>query len=286
MKIITHRGLDPAKKNYFVESSLEAFTDQLSRGYGLEFDLQITKDNKIVIIHDHNLKRISNGKDERRISEIDADEILAMDFNGCHIASLDKLIYLINEKQSPNSISAIHLKHHYQNKKYLDIILNYLKNVYADKFIIFDVTIETAKYLKKHNSKLHLASSVSHPFDIKRYNNVVGGTLLEINDVLNNRELFDWVWLDEWDLIDENGSTKKLYTDETFKILKSKGIKIALVTPELHATSPNLLGGERHVDAETKEKLFDRMKEIVNLRPDAVCTDYPDQVKQLLYPLV
>lgn len=281
MYIITHRGLDPSKENYFAESSLGAFTDQLNRGYGLEFDLQITKDNKIVIIHDYNLMRISNGKDKRKISEIDADEILDIDFNGCRIISFDKLLGLIKEKQSPNSISAIHLKYQCQNKKTLDVILNYLKDVDVDKFVIFDITIETAKYLKEHNSKLHLAPSVSHSFDIKRYNNATGGTLMGINDVLNNRELFDWVWLDEWDLTNENGNAKKFYTEETFEIFKSKGIKVALVAPELHATSPSLLGKESHADAETKEKLFDRIKEIIDLVPDAICTDYPDQVKQL-----
>ena len=32
--IITHRGLEPSRSNYFSESSLEAFKDQLSRGFG------------------------------------------------------------------------------------------------------------------------------------------------------------------------------------------------------------------------------------------------------------
>ena len=42
MNIITHRGLDPSYQNYYLESSIEAFDNQLNRGFGLEFDLQIT----------------------------------------------------------------------------------------------------------------------------------------------------------------------------------------------------------------------------------------------------
>lgn len=280
MHIITHRGLDPSKGNYFAESSLEAFTDQLNRGYGLEFDLQITKDRKIVVIHDNNLTRISKGKDTRNISEINLDEILSMEFDGCHLTSLDRLLNLIDKKQFPDSISAIHIKYQLQNKFNLDIIIDYLKSANANKFIIFDISTETAKYLKENNGKLNLAPSVSHYFDIKRYNVAVGGTLTSVETVLNNINLFSWVWLDEWDRKNESGDAKKFYTKEVFEMFKSSGIKVAVVSPELHATSPNLLGGENHTDAETKEKLFDRIKEIINLNPDAICTDYPDNIKQ------
>ncbi len=282
MKIITHRGLDPSKGNYFIESSLEAFTDQLSRGYGLEFDLQITKDNKVIILHDSTLKHISEGKDERTIRDIDLDELLAMEFSGNHLISFDKILDLVQEKQSLEALSAIHLKYTLQNKNDLDTILSYLKNTDTGKFIIFDVKIDTAKYLKEHNSKLALAPSVSLPYDIKRYNTIAGGTLLSVEETLENKNLFSAVWLDEWDLTDENNKLKKLYTAEIFKIFHDSELKIGLVTPELHNTSPNLLGGEKHPDAKTFESLTIRLKEIIALNPDMVCTDHPDTVKYLI----
>jgi glycerophosphoryl diester phosphodiesterase len=282
MIIITHRGLDPSKKTYFVESSIESFEDQLSRGFGLEFDLQFTKDNKIVVLHDSNLKRISLGRDTREICDINANEILAMEFNNCHIISFDKLLELIDDKQFPKAISAIHIKSENQSSSKLDIILSYLEKTTPDKFIIFDVTLSTAKYLKENNPGLNLAPSVAHSFDIERYNSTVGNTLINLETILDNKNLFDWVWLDEWDKTDKNNGTKTLYKKETFDKLREANIKIALVSPELHATSPNLLGREKHADAETKEKLFDRMEEIINLEPDAICTDYPDQIKYLL----
>lgn len=281
MIIITHRGLDPSKENYFLESSLEAFEDQLSRGFGLEFDLRFTKDNQIVILHDSNLGRISLGNDMRKICEIDIDEILSMEFNGCHITSFDNLLKLIDDKQSPSAISAIHLKHESQNKEKLDIILSYLNKATLSKFIIFDVTLDTAKYLKENSPELNLAPSVAHNFDIERYNSVVGNTLINIETILDNKNLFSWAWLDEWDKTDKNNGTKTLYNKETFDKLREANIKIALVTPELHATSPNLLGGEKHEDALNQDKLFARIKEIIELKPDALCTDYPDRVNDL-----
>ena len=44
MNVITHRGLNFSRPGYFLESSLEAFVDQLDNGFGLEFDVRLTKD--------------------------------------------------------------------------------------------------------------------------------------------------------------------------------------------------------------------------------------------------
>ena len=137
------------------------------------------------------------------------------------------------------------------------------------------------KYLKERNPKLHLASSVSHQYDIERYNGVVGGTLITIEEAIENKDLFDWVWLDEWDLTDKDGGVKSLYNKENFELLRKNNLKIALVTPELHATSPGLLGGESHQDAKDHQTLVKRLHEIITLKPDAICTDWPDLVTSL-----
>jgi hypothetical protein len=279
--IITHRGLDPSKSNYFFESSFEAFLDQLSRRYGLEFDPQKTLD-EIVVLHDSNLKRISGGKDERLVKNVSAKELLGLDLGGCRLATLKELLGYIQEKSSPDALSAIHLKNGFQaDTKNLDALLRELENIDSGKFIIFDITLETAEYLKAGNPALHLAPSVSHPYDIERYQSAVGGTLFSVEQVLARKDLFDWVWLDEWDLSDKNGGEKKLCTEETFSLFREAGIKIGLVTPELHGTSPGLLGGEAHPDARDQTALHKRFAEILALKPDAVCTDYPDLMREM-----
>ena len=136
--------------------------------------------------------------------------------------------------------------------------------------------------IKQKIPTIQLAPSVAHSYDIKRYNQAVGGTLISVEDALNHKELCDWVWLDEWDLFGPGNSQKKFYTHDTFSSLRNAGYKIALVTPELHSTSPGLLGGESHPDASSKGKLFTRIKEIITFSPDAICTDYPEEVKKVV----
>jgi len=52
-----HRGL--AKKN-FKENTLPAFKYSFKKKYGIETDLQVTKDNQLICFHDFNLRRKFN----------------------------------------------------------------------------------------------------------------------------------------------------------------------------------------------------------------------------------
>lgn len=60
MYLISHRGLD---NHTYSENSLKAIENVLSKDYidGVEFDVRITKDKKIVLIHDPIIDLISNG---------------------------------------------------------------------------------------------------------------------------------------------------------------------------------------------------------------------------------
>lgn len=253
-RVITHRGLDPSRTVFFAESSREAFTDHLERGFGIEFDVQ----PDLTISHSNDTARITK--------------------RGDHLISLPDLVSLIREKQKPDAVSALHLKHSVQQADLLDRII---PHVDTSCCIVFDVGLDAAVYIKEKWPEIRLAPSVAHPYDIERYNAAVGGTLWSINDVAAHRELFDWVWLDEWDRNGEGGNEKTLYNKYTFKQIRDLGLKVALVTPELHATSPGLLGGETHASAQDHATLISTIKDILSLRPDAVCTDYPDDVRAL-----
>ena len=58
--LIAHRGIDSSK---FGENTKEGVIDALSKEYisGAEFDVRITRDNKIVVIHDLTINRTSDG---------------------------------------------------------------------------------------------------------------------------------------------------------------------------------------------------------------------------------
>lgn len=281
-KVITHRGLDPDRTPFHKESSLQAFTSHLRRGYGIEFDAQFASNGAMIAVHDKSLERLTNGADKRLISELHPSQIRTMDFDGDNLITIPVLLSLIQLKSRLGSLSAFHLKSINQTLERMAAVLDALNLIDPNKFIIFDAKVESARYLKKENSKLRLAASVAHPHDVKRYNDCVGGTLITIEDIINNKDLFDWAWLDEWDLMDEDGKEKTLYNSETFKALRDQGISIALVTPELHGTSPGLLGGEAHPDASPRERLNRRLAEIIALDPDAICTDHPDYVSSLI----
>ncbi len=281
--IITHRGLDPEKNPYFKESSLEAFRDQLNRGYGIEFDIQLTKDNKFIISHDKDLSRLTENKDIRNIRDLKLKELLEMNIENSHLTSLSNLLDLIETISQPNTLSTLHLKSSLQDKNILDLLIKELKNKDLSKIIIFDILKDTAIYLKENLKDLKLAPSVAHIYDLERYNKAVGYTLWNIKDVISNKDLFYGVWLDEWDTLNKNNSNKIFYSKELFKICREKNLKIFIVSPELHSHSPGLYANESHKDAENNEVLMARIKEIISLNPDAICTDYPDKVKNLTF---
>lgn len=56
-RLYAHRGLhDNATEA--PENSMRAFSKAIEAGYGIEFDVQLTKDEQLVVVHDFDLKRI------------------------------------------------------------------------------------------------------------------------------------------------------------------------------------------------------------------------------------
>jgi glycerophosphoryl diester phosphodiesterase len=75
-KILAHRGASA----YAPENTLPAFELALEQGAdGFELDVHLTKDGKIVVIHDETVERTSNG--EGRIVDLTLDELRAFDFS-------------------------------------------------------------------------------------------------------------------------------------------------------------------------------------------------------------
>ena len=56
-RLYAHRGLHDIEKG-IPENSLAAFRAAKENGYGVELDVQLTADNKLVVFHDGNLKRM------------------------------------------------------------------------------------------------------------------------------------------------------------------------------------------------------------------------------------
>ena len=57
LNIYAHRGLFDNKK--IVENTISAFKRALLDNFNIELDIRVTKDNKIVVFHDNNIKRLT-----------------------------------------------------------------------------------------------------------------------------------------------------------------------------------------------------------------------------------
>lgn len=68
-----HRGLHGAG---IPENSLPAFSAAVERGYGIELDLQLSRDGSVMVFHDEELLRMTGV--DRKLSELDAKELRAL----------------------------------------------------------------------------------------------------------------------------------------------------------------------------------------------------------------
>ncbi len=68
---IAHRGL--FDNETLPENSLPAFEKAVQNGYGIELDVQLTKDGKLIVFHDETMKRMSDCK--KRPTDITYDEL-------------------------------------------------------------------------------------------------------------------------------------------------------------------------------------------------------------------
>lgn len=93
--LIAHRGLHDIN-NGIVENSLEAFDLAVQKKYIIELDVQILKDNNIVVFHDNNLHRLTGVN--KNISEVTYEEIkdLKLRNTNSYIPKLEEVLNFIN----------------------------------------------------------------------------------------------------------------------------------------------------------------------------------------------
>jgi hypothetical protein len=278
--ILTHRGIDvPLAVNSEISSgecTWEALSNQIDSGFGIEFDIYPTYGKRgFAVCHDSSLNRLSNGQLNLRIGDIHREKISSINITGGRLCELEELLNYISERQS--GISALHLKHHCQSKELLQLLVDYIKP-HIDRLekhlIIFDVIPSTSFFLKNKLPQLSLAASVSHPFDIERYGAITGSTLLMSEEVLRHRDYYAWVWLDEWDRIGPDGKEKTFVCKDIIDEFCAEGILVAAVSPELHATTSALQGGEKHEDGICPERLQRRWASWEHMDISAICTDH------------
>ncbi len=92
---IAHRGIFDNKKT--AENTINAFKKAITKGYTIELDLHLTKDNKVVVSHDDKVDRLSNEKGfikDKTLEELRNIKLL----DGSVIPTFDEVLELVNGK--------------------------------------------------------------------------------------------------------------------------------------------------------------------------------------------
>ena len=135
-KGVAHRGL---WNKEISENSLKAFQRAIDNNFALEFDVHLTKDNELVVIHDEDLKRLTGKEgivEHLSLKELQDNYSL---LDGQKIPSLIEVLDLVNE-QVPCLIELKVYKKNYKplSKRFLEVIMPRIKDKKNFVFISFD----------------------------------------------------------------------------------------------------------------------------------------------------
>jgi len=187
MKIIAHR----ANGFEYNENTKEAILKCLDALYvdGVEFDVRMTKDKKVVIIHDALINFVSDGNGF--VSNMNYDELLKYNFgtkeNTSKIALLDDVLSLVNN----NKIILIELKEFDEYKEFVDIVYNiiskYNLNIYIASF-----NYDLIKYFKTKYNKCGLI--IGNGINTKKLYNHFDFNMVSYNyrNKVDLKETFIW----------------------------------------------------------------------------------------------
>ena len=133
LNIYSHRGV--FDNSCVIENTIEAFKEASYLKYNIELDIRITKDNKIVVFHDEDLRRMTNNRYNFKIRNLlykDILDIKLLNSNSC-IPLLSDVLKVI----SKDNILLIELKDNLKKEQLIEldkILLNYNGVVYLQTF--------------------------------------------------------------------------------------------------------------------------------------------------------
>ena len=157
---IAHRGI--FNNEDIPENSISAFKLAVSKNIPIEFDIQITKDDKLVIFHDDNLYRMTGIN--KNIQEVNYDEIkdLYLLNTKQKIPTLTEVLNLVNGKV----LLDIEIKHTKKIGKIVDLVLKELEN-YNGKVLLKSFDPMIVKRIRKRTNKYKLGLLLTDKYDNK-----------------------------------------------------------------------------------------------------------------------
>ena len=141
-KIIAHRGI--FNNINIPENSIKSFKEAIKYNYPFELDIQLTKDNKLVVFHDYNTKRMTN--EDYIIQESTYDEIKDLCLlNTKYKIPLFKEILKINNDKC---LIDIEIKNTKRIKETIDELIKELTNY--NNYIVKSFNPKIVRYIKKN----------------------------------------------------------------------------------------------------------------------------------------
>jgi len=161
--LIAHRGL----LRHAPENTIPAFATCVELGMGFELDIRTTKDGHLVVLHDDNVERTTDGSSQsirnmtlEKARQLDAGTWFDPAFAGTQIPTLKETLVLVkNRKRRPTAL-ALNVKQLTPEgeAKLVSLVENHglLNEAFA-----FDQNAEMSQRLKKLNPKFRIGLNVN-----------------------------------------------------------------------------------------------------------------------------
>lgn len=277
IRILAHRGRDADVGVAVREAELDYYREQLARGFGVECDLRLTADREVVVSH---LPVVGFGSAAALGSTL-AD--LPYAEAARHAGPPGNLPRLCDILSLPGEGTiALHIDRESQIPRTLERIVDVLElsRALGHRLLAFGLRPAAAEFLRAALPWLSLAASLSDRSDIERFAAGSGETLLAVEEFVATKALYQWAWLDEWDLWSEHGE-KRFYTAKVIAACRAVDVKIAVVSPELHS-SRHRVSFEQHPDGSDPDRWEWAAAHILELDIDAIYTSRPGRWHTLI----
>lgn len=175
MKIIAHRGLS----GFYPENTMLAFKKCLNLNiYGIELDVQKTKDNHLVVIHDEKVDRTFNGSgyvNDMTLKELQSLNSRFKNYENnkdCKIPTLKEVLILFKPTDFIINIELKNNKIKYKNLE--EDVVNLVKELKMERRVLLSsFRIKSLKKLKSLCPKIPRSYLISEKFYNYRLKNLI-----------------------------------------------------------------------------------------------------------------
>ena len=169
IETIAHRGY-VAKG---VENSIEALEGAAEVGADyVEFDIILPKDNKFVVMHDYNLKRLAGWN--KRVQDMNFDEVVGLTIKqGDYTSKIPSLEEFVNKAKELNMKLVIELKPHgAEPSNYIDILIGEIKRLKLENYKFMSLNSKVMEELETKVPNLETGYVIPLQFGNFHHSNV------------------------------------------------------------------------------------------------------------------